>query len=126
MLGIDSNLTRNALASDALQISALRDLVASSVNLAISLALGYTVPLSARSYRGSLSNAMARYSATPYPWLFHRFHHMRRVMVIKGLVALAASVRLSSSASSVPWRTLQYQNNRLNIIRALSLGRKRI
>lgn len=70
LLGIDSNLTRNALASDALQISALRDLVASSVNLAISLALGYTVPLSARSHHGTFSNAMTRYSATPTLYLY--------------------------------------------------------
>ncbi|AYM76577.1 hypothetical protein D9M09_12825 [Janthinobacterium agaricidamnosum] len=58
--GIDSNLTCKAPASDASQISALKGLVASSVNPAISLALGYTVPLSARSHRGTFSNAMAR------------------------------------------------------------------
>ena len=42
--GIDNNLTRKVSASDALQIAALKGLVAGSVNLAIALALGYTLP----------------------------------------------------------------------------------
>ena len=42
--GIDNNLTRKVSASDALQIAALKGLVAGSVNLAMALALGYTLP----------------------------------------------------------------------------------
>ena len=42
--GIDNNLTRKVSASDALQIAALKGLVAGSVNLAIALALGYSLP----------------------------------------------------------------------------------
>lgn len=42
--GIDNNLTRKVSASDALQIAALKGLVAGSVNLAIGLALGYSLP----------------------------------------------------------------------------------
>jgi drug/metabolite transporter (DMT)-like permease len=42
--GIDNNLTRKVSASDPLQIAATKGLVAGSVNLAIGLALGGTLP----------------------------------------------------------------------------------
>ncbi|HAT30613.1 MAG TPA: EamA family transporter [Janthinobacterium sp.] len=42
--GIDNNLTRKVSASDAVQIAAVKGLVAGSVNLAIALALGLHLP----------------------------------------------------------------------------------
>jgi drug/metabolite transporter (DMT)-like permease len=42
--GIDNNLTRKVAASDAVQIAAIKGLVAGAVNLAIALALGLSMP----------------------------------------------------------------------------------
>lgn len=42
--GIDNNLTRKVSASDAVQIAGIKGLVAGSVNLAIALLLGYSMP----------------------------------------------------------------------------------
>jgi drug/metabolite transporter (DMT)-like permease len=42
--GVDNNLTRKIAASDAVQIACIKGLVAGSVNLAIALMMGYTLP----------------------------------------------------------------------------------
>ena len=42
--GIDNNLTRKVSASDALQIAGIKGLVAGTVNLAIALSLGFSLP----------------------------------------------------------------------------------